>query len=258
MCEVPRPRWRQAWRPARIALLVVATGCLVVGVVWHTRLGVVALAVGATLVFAAVLFPLVSEVEFGFPVGIKVKAGAREREHRMRKTFEDHRGDVELCAHLLCSPPEAAAALVEAAWARTAGAWRGAVTPELRAYVLCELVQLAGAHERWVSGPAEDSPASPLARLTPAPASRRRPARFRRRACGSDRHDDRARSRRSPATCGSRPARWQRHESGAARPTGGRRHRGGHHEARRRRLGRVRRNAGVPATAVSATRPRSA
>ena len=167
MCEVPRPRWRQAWRPARIALLVVATGCLVVGVVWHTRLGVVALAVGATLVFAAVLFPLVSEVEFGFPVGIKVKAGAREREHRMRKTFEDHRGDVELCAHLLCSPPEAAAALVEAAWARTAGAWRGAVTPELRAYVLCELVQLAGAHERWVSGPAEDSPASPLARLTP-------------------------------------------------------------------------------------------
>ncbi len=113
------------------------------------------------------LFPLVSEVEFGFPVGIKVKAGAREREHRMRKTFEDHRGDVELCAHLLCAPPEAAAALVEAAWARTAGAWRGAVTPELRAYVLCELVQLAGAHERWVSGPAEDSPASPLARLTP-------------------------------------------------------------------------------------------
>ncbi len=154
---------------AVVALLCIAAVPFVGFHRGHTfsAVGIGLLAIGVTVGIGAVVFPFVREVEFGFPVGVRVRAGVREHELELRRTFEAQRGDVELCAHLLVGPPEVAARLVEAAWARTVVDWRGSVTPGLRTYVLCELVELVSAHLRWVDGPpvGDEAGASPLAGL---------------------------------------------------------------------------------------------
>jgi len=173
MCEVPARNWQHTLRSGRVALAVVAAVCIVAAPVVGVHrghsgvVGVGLLAIGVTIGIGAVVFPFVREVEFGFPVGVRVRAGVREHELELRRAFEAQKGDVELCAHLLCGPPEAAARLVEAAWARTVVDWRGSVTPGLRTYVLCVLVQLVSAHLRWVDGQSGqvDTATGPMASL---------------------------------------------------------------------------------------------
>lgn len=104
---------------------------------------------GAALLLAAVILPTVREVEFGLPVGVKVTTAVRGREEEFREAFESHKGDLELYSQLLCGQQEVAAQLLEAAWARTVTVWRGPVTTDVQNYVLCVLVQLVKAQEKW-------------------------------------------------------------------------------------------------------------
>lgn len=149
MCEVPPRRLRTALQPARVALGVIAVALIVAGMLLHDTTGLVIAGLGAAALLGAVLFPVVREFEFGFPTGIRVSAALRDREQELTEAFEGQRGDLGLCAHLLCGNPTVAAELLEAAWARTAALWRGPVTPELRTFVLCVFVQLLTAHIRW-------------------------------------------------------------------------------------------------------------
>lgn len=149
MCEVPQRSWRALWRPQRIALALAAVVTAVVGGYVETTVGLVLIAAGAGLLLLAVVLPAVTEVELGFPAGVKVVAAARQRENQLRAALTDHRGDLELCARLLSGDPEAGPRLLEAAWAQATVRWRGPVGPELRTYVLCVLVQLVHAHLRW-------------------------------------------------------------------------------------------------------------
>ena len=135
MCELPRRSWKSLVSPLRIVLALAALVALGVG-----NLGLVL--VGAGLLLATVVLPTVQQLEFGFPVGLKVTAAVRDREAELRQELESQRGTYELCAQLLTEDPAVAARLLEAAWARTAAEWRRPVGPALRTYVLCVLVHL--------------------------------------------------------------------------------------------------------------------
>lgn len=165
MCEAPERSWDGMARPRRLLLAGAALVVAALGL-WRGGLegaGLVALAVG--LLVAAVVLPTVREVEFGFPVGVKVSAASRSREDELRAALLDHKPDLELTAQLLCDDPEQAARLMEAAWADAVRVWRGpAGDPHLRTYVLCVLVQLTRAQHRWGAA-ATDATLAPLAAL---------------------------------------------------------------------------------------------
>jgi hypothetical protein len=166
MCEVRQRRWREAFRPLRVALGLAAIGCVLVGARYASVFGLGLIGLGAALLLAAVVLPTVREVEFGLPVGVKVTAAVRQREEELHDAFETQKGDFELYSQLLCGQQEDAAQLLGAAWSRTVTAWRGPVTPDLRYYVLCVLVQLVKAREKWVDpGPVASAGASALAAL---------------------------------------------------------------------------------------------
>ena len=158
MCDAPRRSWRDAAPPKRIllaasALAIAGLGLWVDG--WGDRplggvTGLGALAIGVGLLVGAVVLPTVRQVEFGFPVGMRVVTATRTREEDLREAFSDQRADLELCAHLMCDEKDQAVEMVEAAWADAARNWRGSTTtPELRIYVLCVLAQLMLANLRW-------------------------------------------------------------------------------------------------------------
>lgn len=163
MCKVRERSWRDALQPERVLLAIGAVAAGIAGAFVDSAVGLVLIGLGAVLLLAAVVLPAVREVEFGFPAGVRVVAANTNRQEELRKALEVQRGDLELCAQLLCDDATAAAALLEAAWARTTAVWRGPVTAELRTYVLCVLVHLVRAHARWV-GPL---PAPPTARIGP-------------------------------------------------------------------------------------------
>lgn len=160
-CEVPPRRWRAALSPARVVLAVIGVVTIVVGMAWgndeELYTAPVCVGLGLAIVVITVLFPVIREVECGFPSGVKISAGLRSREEELGAAFTSHRGDLELYAHLLCGDPVLAEDLLEAAWAKTAATWRGPVTPELRLYVLCVFVQLLSSHQRWI-GPGTEVP----------------------------------------------------------------------------------------------------
>lgn len=170
MCEVPRRSWRRALHPWRIALGVLGLACVVVGALLPRAVGLVVVALGVALLVAAVLGPVIRQVEFGFPSGVKVSTAMRDREDELRRVFEGQSGELEMCAQLLLDDPATAKRLLEAAWSRTTSTWRGPATPEIRIYVLCTLVQLAMAELRWTRGkqssPAQPLPTTPLSTLT--------------------------------------------------------------------------------------------
>jgi DNA-directed RNA polymerase specialized sigma24 family protein len=149
MCEVPPRRLRPAIRPERVILALVAVAALFFGLFLQGVTALVVLGLGAALLVGAVLFPVVRDVEFGFPSGVKISTALRNREQELREAFDAQRGDLNLYAQLLCDDLAVAVMLLEAAWAKTAAEWRGHVTPYLRLYVLCTLIHLLDAHERW-------------------------------------------------------------------------------------------------------------
>lgn len=152
MCEVPpRRRIREALGPSRIGFGLGALALIVAGAIVSGTTGLVLLGLGGGMLLMAVLFPVVREVEFGFPTGVRISAGLQDREEELHKAFEGERGDLGLYTHLLCDDPELATQLLEAAWGRTAASWRGPVTPELRTYVLCVFVHLLASHLRWAA-----------------------------------------------------------------------------------------------------------
>ncbi|MGC5224682.1 hypothetical protein ACPW96_19125 [Micromonospora sp. DT81.3] len=161
---MPPRSFRAAIRPERVILAVLAIAAIVAGFVLGALrdfniTGLVVLGLGTAALFAAVLFPAIRDIEFGFPSGIRVSTALRDREQELFHAFTSQRGDFTLYAQLLCADPAVAAALLEAAWAKTAAEWRGPVTPHIRAYVMCVFVHLVESHERWTEGPSPDPPA---------------------------------------------------------------------------------------------------
>jgi DNA-directed RNA polymerase specialized sigma24 family protein len=157
MCEVPSRRpIREALGPSRIgfgvcALLLIVAGIIVSRLIEPVLTGLVVIGLGGALLMIAVLFPVVREVELGFPTGVRISAGLRDREQELHQAFESQRGDFGLYTQLLCDDPDTATKLLEAAWGKTAAAWRGPVTPDIRTYVLCVFVHLLASHLRWAA-----------------------------------------------------------------------------------------------------------
>lgn len=158
MCDAPKRSWRDAAPPKRLLLTTSALVVAGLGIwldSWGDRplgglTGLGALALGVGLLVGAVVLPTVRQVEFGFPVGMRVVTATRTREEDLREAFSNQRADLELCAHLMCDDADEAAELLQAAWADAARNWRGSTTaPDLRIYVLCVLAQLMLANLRW-------------------------------------------------------------------------------------------------------------
>ena len=172
MCEVPRRTFRHAITPQRVVVLIVA-----VAAIWAALIlpdGTISLALlvlGIGALFAAVLFPAIRDVEFGFPSGVKVRASLEDRHEELSRAFTAQKGDFSLCAQLLCPEPEIATTLLEAAWSQTASEWRGPVTANLRPYVLCVFVHLLESHAKWAGRAStletqDAAPLNPLLLLT--------------------------------------------------------------------------------------------
>ena len=177
MCKVPARRWRASLQPSRVVLALLSLALIVVGVLIHDLTGLVLLGLGAAALLAAVVFPVIRGVEFGFPTGVKVSAALRDREQDLQTAFLSQRGDLGLYTQLMCDDPALAGQLLEAAWARTAAVWRGPVTADLRTYVLCEFVRLLTTNARWrVAGasraraPGEPTPPQSALSALPMPA----------------------------------------------------------------------------------------
>lgn len=151
MCDLPDRRFRAVLTPTRVLLAVVAVGAVVVGMRTPNLAGLGMIGLGLALLVIAILFPIIKQVECGFPSGVKVTAALRDREDELRRAFASQRDDLGMSTHLLCGDPALATQLLEAAWSRTATSWRGPVIPEeLRIYVLCVFVQMLNAHRRVV------------------------------------------------------------------------------------------------------------
>ncbi len=149
MCEAPPRRWREVLGPQRVLLGVSAVALMVAAIFIHnSAIAMAVIGLGAALLLAAVVMPTISQVEYGFPSGVKVTAGLKDREENLRRVFEDQRPDLELCAKLLCDDPATADELLAASLSRASLGWRGPVGPEIRVYVLCWFVHRLMAYSR--------------------------------------------------------------------------------------------------------------
>lgn len=177
MCELPKRRLRSSLNPVRLVTALLALGAVVAGWLVPGLLSAIPVGAGLLTLAAAVLMPAIKEVEFGLSPNIKLSPALKDREAELRSVFERQKGDMEYCAHLLCDDPDTARQLLEAAWSQATTAWKGPVTPQLRVYTLCVLVQMLRKREQWLrprggargemeSGRVGGSPdASPLAGL---------------------------------------------------------------------------------------------
>ncbi|MEA5456340.1 hypothetical protein SPF06_16510 [Sinomonas sp. JGH33] len=160
MCELPRRHLRNVFKPARLAVGVLgvalaSTAWLIPGLASTLPIGA-----GALVLLGAVL-PALRDWELQLP-GFKVSGSLDDHRDDIYDVFEHQRGDLQLCAQMLCGEPDEAKTLLEAALAQTAEAWRGPVTPQLRLYTLCLFVKLAEAHEKWATPPKARRARSPL------------------------------------------------------------------------------------------------
>lgn len=168
MYKVGQRSFRRAITPVRVrwgafAVGAIAVGFLLAGIGPGFQLaGVIVVVLGAAGLSASVVFPMIREIGLGFPVGVGLRAALRTRERDMLAAFTAQEDEFTLYAHLLCSDPGVATALLEAAWERTAAQWRGPVTPEIRVGVLRAFIDILEAHEPS-TGPRMPGPA-PLAR----------------------------------------------------------------------------------------------
>lgn len=158
MCELPKRRWRSSITPLRFLIGVLALGAIVFGWLaptfpWGISLGIqsaVIMGAGFLALAVAVFMPAVREVELGISPTVKLGPALSNRQAELRSVFEQQKGDLEYCAHLLCDDPEEARRLLEAAWSRVAGSWKGPVTPQLRVYTLCVFVEKLRKYELWL------------------------------------------------------------------------------------------------------------
>ncbi|MDJ0355990.1 sigma factor-like helix-turn-helix DNA-binding protein [Paenarthrobacter sp. PH39-S1] len=174
MCDVPKRRLRQSLRPARVLIAVLALAVIVAGWQIPNSFGLVPVGLGLGAILVAILLPAIHEVEFGFPSGVKIRAALQNREEDFRRAFVSQQGDLELCTQLLCDDPSVASQLLKSAWAKTASAWRGPVTPETRVYTLCLFVQLLAAHRKWLAAPSDPPPSEPPRAAQPGQSVSRR------------------------------------------------------------------------------------
>ncbi|MFJ5955604.1 sigma factor-like helix-turn-helix DNA-binding protein [Paenarthrobacter sp. NPDC092416] len=153
MCEIPKRRWRSSITPLRLVVTVIAVGAIAVGWLLPDLLSALPVGAGLLTLAVAVLMPAVREIEFGLSPNIKLSPALKDRQAELRSVFEQQKGYLEYCAHLLCEDPETAQQLLEAAWSQATTDWKGPVTPQLRMYTLCVFVQLLKQHERWFPPP---------------------------------------------------------------------------------------------------------
>jgi hypothetical protein len=170
MCDQPARSWRDVAPPKRLVLAGVAVLLLGSAAVAPRAdaPGVAAwglLVLGAFMLLAAVVLPTVQAVELGFPVGLKVSAAVQDRAAQLSGVFKDQRGELELCAHLLCDDSAAAARLIETACSRASDTWHHPVGPAVRPYVLCLLFHLLEEHHRLGLAGGGDTTPSRLSRL---------------------------------------------------------------------------------------------
>jgi DNA-directed RNA polymerase specialized sigma24 family protein len=152
-----------------VLLCVAAISLIVVGIFFPKNIaGISLIGLGLAVLTAAVVMPAVSQVEFGIPSGVKVTAGVRDREAKLRQVFEEQRPDLEVCAKLLCDDATTANELLTAAMARATLDWRGPIDREIRTYVLCWFVRRLMAHSRLTGTepPAAKAANIPLSELT--------------------------------------------------------------------------------------------
>lgn len=156
MRDIAERRLLSVMRPGRVVILLAALFLVILGWQLSTSLYLIVLVLVLAALMTAVLLPAIREAEFGFPRGVKDSAVLRKRREELEFAFESQHEELELCAQLICDDPDEAAELLEAAWARTAAAWRGPVNPGIRNVVLHELVHLGRAARRK-AGPPGDS-----------------------------------------------------------------------------------------------------
>lgn len=153
MCEIPKRRWRSSITPLRLVVTVIALGAMGAGWLVPDLLSALPVGAGLLTLAVAVLMPAVREIEFGLSPNIKLSPALKDRQAELRSVFEQQKGYLEYCAHLLCNDPDTAKGLLEAAWSQATTDWKGPVTPQLRMYTLCVFVQLLKHHERWFPPP---------------------------------------------------------------------------------------------------------
>jgi hypothetical protein len=150
----------------RFLIGVLALGAIVFGWLaptfpWGISLGLqsaVIMGAGFLALAVAVFMPAVREVELGISPTVKLGPALSNRQAELRSVFEQQKGDLEYCAHLLCDDPGEARRLLEAAWSQVAGTWVGPVTPQLRVYTLCVFVEKLRKYEQYVLGRPLDVP----------------------------------------------------------------------------------------------------
>jgi hypothetical protein len=171
MCEQPARSWRDIATTKRLVLALVALGSMAgAGVVNRstdqTVVAVALLVFGGFVLISAVVMPTVQQVEFGLPVGLKVTAAVNDRATQLTAAFEAQRGELELCAQMLCDDPAVASRVLEAAWSRASATWHHPIGSSLRPYVLCLLLHLLSENQRLASsatsGPSARTPLSSL------------------------------------------------------------------------------------------------
>lgn len=158
MCEVPKRRWRSSITPLRLVIGVLALGVIAFGWLapaypWGFPVGIqagVLIGAGFLALAVAVFMPIIREVELGLTPTVKLGPALKDRHAEFRSVFEQQKGDLEYCAHLLCGDPEQARRMLEAAWSQASGAWKGPVTPQLRVYTLCLYVEILGNYRKWL------------------------------------------------------------------------------------------------------------
>ena len=163
MCDVPKRPLRSLVRPARVTITAATLAAIVAGWILSGVLGIVLMGLGIAALVGVVLLPSLREVEFGLPPGARLSRALQDRQDELRMAFESQYEELSLCAQLLCDDPATASALLEESWARTAAAWRGPVTAQIRIYALCDLIHLIGS-PRY--GTAASPAATPLAGKT--------------------------------------------------------------------------------------------
>lgn len=153
MPEVGPRSLRRSLTPGRLAFAALTIAAIVAGFVIALigpdlqLAGLVISVLGIGGLFAGVVFPVIRDVEIGYPRAIGVHAALRKRDHEILAAFTAQKHDFTLCAQLLSPDPGVATAVLEAAWANAAAEWRGPVTTALRARVLGSLLHLLAAHE---------------------------------------------------------------------------------------------------------------
>ena len=135
---------RGALTPGRVVATLLGLALMCGGVLLgrdSVALGPAMLTAGALFVLFGFAFSMVSQVELGAPLLVKVTVAAKERRDRLKQFVDDSRGLLVACAADLCLDPDAALRAVESTVSDVLAGWRGTDLGALRVYLLCVLVR---------------------------------------------------------------------------------------------------------------------